>query len=918
MVVPSTGHTGEVSGTGLGLRQLHALDDAIERSAAPAAVRLGVERLEGAHPGLAGVLEDDADRRAVVLAVLAASRSLTLLLETDAGALEILGALGRRPSPPRGGELDEESLRRWKAHEYLRIAGRDLLGLDDLPVTAAALSALAVDVLAASCALAATGDVVVVGMGKLGGGELNYASDVDVMFVGADDVTGPGGTRASAALRQAMRIARRCFRVDANLRPEGRDGPLVRTLASYQAYWERWASPWEFQALLKARPVVGPPELAAAFGAAAAEALWGRPLPPDDLRSLRSMKARAEAEVARKGLDGRELKRGAGGLRDIEFAVQLLQLVHGRHDPALRSPTTLDALAELASAGYLDGDDAATLGVAYRFLRTVEHRVQLVDERQLHEVPADDRERDRLARVLGFRGSPEGTALASFDAALARCRVTVRSLHERVYFRPLLEAFSGASEGPLSPEATEARLSAFGFTDADRTRQAVRELTRGLTRSSRLMDQLLPLLLGWLADSPDPDRGLLGLRTLASSSLGSELVRAFRESAETARRLCLVLGTSTLLGDLLRHNPDLISTLGDDRALSHRGADELRGRASSSLRWRGADGHNAGLKRFKERELVRIAVRDIVGLADVEATAVELTALAEATVHAAVSALDPGVVFTVVALGRFGGAELSYASDLDVVFVYEGTHADDVVEAERVATGLLRMLKGTTPATRIYRLDADLRPEGRQGPLARSLDGYRIYFERWAALWERQAMSRARPVAGDDELGRRFLDVVDPFVWGERLGEKDVREIRRMKARIERERIPAGEDPQFHLKLGRGSLSDVEFCAQLLQLRHGVRAPGTMTALGELTDAGLLSVDDATVLREAYRFCERTRNRLYLLRGDRADALPQAADELARLARSLDTAPVELREHYRRVTRRARAVVERLFYGRTP
>ncbi len=900
----------------LGLRRLRDLDEAIERSAAPGAVRLGVERLEAAHPGLAATLDEDDGARAVVLAVLGASRSLTLLLETDPQALEVLADLATRPAPPRDGSLDEKGLRRWKAHEYLRIAARDLVGLDDLPVTAAALSTLATDVLAASCTLAGAGEVVVVGMGKLGGAELNYASDVDVMFV-ADDADGSGSTRTTSAVRQAMRIARRCFRVDANLRPEGRDGPLVRSLDSYRVYWERWASPWEFQALLKARPVSGPPELAATFATAAAEVLWGRPLPPGDLRSLRAMKARTEAEVARRGGEGRELKRGAGGIRDIEFAVQLLQLVHGRHDPALRSPTTLDALAELAAAGYLDGDDGARLGMAYRFLRTVEHRVQLVDERQVHEVPADEAERERLARVLGFRGSPQGSALAAFEAALAQCRVGVRTLHERLYFRPLLEAFSGATEGPLSAEAVEARLSAFGFTDAERTRQAVRELTRGLTRSSRLMDQLLPLLLGWLADSPDPDRGLLGLRTLASSpSVGPELVRAFRESAETARRLCLILGTSTLLGDLLRHNPDLVAPLGDDRALAYRRLGELRERATSSLRWRQPGDHNAGLKRFKERELVRIAARDLVGLADVEATARELTGLAEATVGTALAACEPGLAFAVIALGRFGGAELSYASDLDVVFVYDGGEPADVTEAERVAGALMRMLKGTTPAGRVYLLDADLRPEGRQGPLARSLEGYRTYFERWAALWERQAMSRARPVAGNEELGRRFLALTASFVWGEPLGEAGVREIRRMKARIERERIPAGEDPQFHLKLGRGSLSDIEFCVQLLQLQHEVAAPGTMAAVEQLVSAGALAPADADVLTDAYRFCERTRNRLYLLGGDRADALPQASDELTRLARSLDTAPVELREHYRRVTRRARSVVERLFYGR--
>jgi glutamate-ammonia-ligase adenylyltransferase len=912
---PTSGsrHTGQVTGPPAGLAEL---DEVIERSAAPAAVRRGLERLEAAHPGVASALADDEPLAGAVVAVLAASRSLTLLLETDAGALAVLGDLGTRPVPPRGAALDEESLRRWKSHEYLRIAGRDLTALDDLPATAAALASLAEDVLVAAATLAGGGDgddLVVVGMGKLGGAELNYASDIDVVFVGGED-TEPA--RLEIRARELMRIARRCFRVDANLRPEGRDGPLVRTVASYRAYWERWARPWEFQALLKARPLAGSPDLAATFTAATAAALWGRPWDADDLRSLRSMKARVEEEVARKGLDGRELKRGSGGIRDIEFAVQVLQLVHGRHDPALRSPTTLDALAELGAAGYVDAGDATTLDGAYRFLRTVEHRLQLADQRQVHVVPADDAERELLARVLGFRGTAGAGALAGFDRELARRRAGVRTIHQRLYFRPLLEAFAGA-EGRLSPEAAEARLAAFGFRDAERTRQAVNELTRGLTRSSRLMHQLLPLLLGWLSDSPDPDRGLLGLRTLASGSQrSSELARAFRESPEAARRLCTVLGTSRRLGDLLHHNPDLIPAVGDDSELTVGTTPELLEDAGRALEWRAAGDRVAGLRRFKDQHLLRIGVRDVIGQAGVETTARDLTALAEATVDAAVVVLRPRLPFAVVAMGRFGGAELSYASDLDVVFAYEGDGPADFAEAERLATTLLRDLKGATPSARIYLLDPDLRPEGRDGPLARSVEGFRAYFERWAQVWERQAMLRARPVAGDRDVGRRLLDALAPVVWERALDAADVREIRRIKARVERERIPAGEDPQFHLKLGRGSLSDVEFCAQLLQLQHGVPSPGTMDALARLVEAGALDAGDGAVLSEAYRFCERARNRLYLL-GTGGDALPQVPEDLARLGRSLETTPVELREQYRRVTRRARTVVERVFYGRS-
>ena len=885
----------------------------VEQSADPAAVRLVLDRLESAAPGTAERLAGHPGLAAAVVAVAGASRSLPVVLEVDPGALDVLAALDERPLLPPGDSLDEASLQRWSTREYLRIAARDLLGRDDLPAVGAQLSAHAADVLGAALVVAGAEELVVVGMGKLGGSELNYASDVDLMLVGPDGLaTGEAEGRA----RELLRVARTCFRVDANLRPEGRDGPLVRSLGSYRAYWERWAAPWEFQALLKARPVAGPPELAAAFAEGAGEALWGRALSADDLRSLRAMKARTEAEVARRGLATRDLKRAAGGIRDIEFSVQLLQLVHGRSDEDLRWPTTLRALAELADAGYVDDVDAAELDRCYRLLRIVEHRLQLRDGAQVHALPPDPPSRELLARVLGYRDAPDAGALTRFEHDLATCRASVRALHERIYFRPLLEAFAGAP-GAMDEAAAEIRLAAFGFADAERTQQAVRELTRGLTRSSRLMEQLLPLLLGWLADSPDPDRGLLGLRTLASGTQRSaELARAFRESTETARRLCTVLGTSQIIADLLGHNPDLVPALGDDDALAPRPAAGLADAARTTVQWRDADSRQRGLKRFKDRELVRLAVRDVLDLADLRDTATGLSALAEATLGAALADLAPPLPFAVVALGRFGGGELSYGSDLDVLFVYDGEGAGDFDEATRAATSLMRLVRGRTPATRVYELDADLRPEGRDGPLARSVDAFARYFERWAEGWERLAMLRARPVAGDPEVGERFLALLDEAVWSRPPGPEEVREIRRIKARVERERIPAGDDPEFHLKLGRGSLADVEFTTQLLQLQAGVRGVDTVDALDRLVTAGVVEGADRDVLVDAYRFCEATRNRLFLVRGGPGDSLPGGSDELRRLARSLGTTGWELRESYRRVTRRSRSVVERLFYGR--
>ncbi|HUQ64254.1 MAG TPA: bifunctional [glutamine synthetase] adenylyltransferase/[glutamine synthetase]-adenylyl-L-tyrosine phosphorylase [Acidimicrobiales bacterium] len=894
-----------------------ALPTAIARSAAPAAAAVAVERLEEMYPGIGTRLEEDVSLRAALLAVVGASRSLTELLMAEPAGLQVLSALDR-DVPDEQAAPSIEGLRRWKRLELLRIAARDLVGLDDLPVVGKSLSEMAETVLDRALTLAGAEDLAVIGMGKLGGSELNYASDVDVIFVASDAASGERAARAM------IDIARSCFRVDVDLRPEGRDGPLIRSLASYEAYWDRWAHTWEFQALIKARPVAGDSALGSAFLAAARKRVWGRKFTQDDVRAVRAMKARSESELARRGLTDREVKRGRGGIRDIEFAVQLLQLVHGGDDPAVRSPTTLDALAELGAGGYIDVGHARALEHAYRLLRTVEHRLQLVQEEQIYALPTDAEALTRLARVMGYRDTANAPAAELLTGYLRQQQAAVRTIHEHLFFRPLLDALSAAGPTRLSSQAVAARLAAFGFTDAERTRQALEELTRGLSRSSRLMQQMLPLLLSWLSEAPDPDLGLLGLRLLSSGEhRANELAVTFRESPEAARRLCSLVGTSRRLTDSLERNPDLVSALGDLQSLSARTDEALLEGATAALSWRGGlEDRQRGLRRFQRREELRIAAADVLGLSvdseseSVVVTGGQLSGLADASAEAALRALDPPLPFVVIAMGRFGGAELSYASDLDLLFVYDGSTPEDFVVAEKVAEGLVQFLGGVTPASRVYRVDNGLRPEGKDGPLARSLGGYRKYYERWAQVWERQALIRARPVAGDLELGGRFLELVEPFVWGRPLPESEVREIRRMKARIERERIPAGQDPQFHLKLGRGSLSDVEFTTQLLQLRHGVRATGTMAALGRLGDAGAIDAHDREVLAEAYRFCEETRNRWFLVKGGPDDALPAQLEPLGHLARSLGTTPAELREDYRRVTRRSRDVVERLFYGK--
>lgn len=843
--------------------------------------------------------------------VMAASRSLTRVIEVRPH--ECLSVLSNLDNRIENTSTNVEELKAWRDLEFLRIAARDVTNRDQLDDVGRALAHLGRDVL--QSAVSFTDDtetaISVIGMGKLGGDELNYSSDIDVMFVGE----GPRNDLERRA-RSIMEIARSCFRIDANLRPEGRDGPLVRTVASYESYWEKWAEPWEFQALLKAVPVAGNQQLGEQWFNSAQNRLWSRPFDAEALRSLRAMKARAEAEVARKGLDTRELKRGPGGIRDIEFTVQLLQLVHGNLDTDLRSPTTLTMLQEMSDAGYIDESDAEKMASSYRFLRTVEHRLQLVDEQQVHTVPTDQFALDRLARSLGLRDTPDGSASEQLERQLRHVQTTVRGIHERVYFRPLLEAFARPVPDGLSSEAVSARLAAFGFVDAKRTQAAMGELTRGLNRSSRLMQQLLPLLLDWLSQSPDPDLGLLQVRNLLTGPRASrQISETFRDSPAAAQSLCTLAGTSRLLGEIVAANPDLVDRLSDPDRLLTKERNSLVTTACKAVDLRQEkDDQQAALRRWQQRNLLGVGARDIFGHADVAQVATDLTSLAEASLETALYMVEPKIPFAIIGMGRFGAADLAYASDLDVIFVHEGK-VSDIDEARRIASSLLKIMNGTTPSNRLYAMDCDLRPEGKSGALSRTVDSYLAYWRDHAETWERQAMSRARVVAGSFELGEQLLDEIEPYVWGPGLSAEGIRDIRRMKARIEAERIPIGEDPDFHLKLGRGSLSDIEFTTQMLQLQFDVRATGTLAALQALAKQDVLAHEDAEILIEAYSFCEQVRNRWFLVNSAPGDSLPTQPESLLWLARAMETEPGSLRQHYRRVTRRARSVVERVFYG---
>ena len=893
-----------------------------------------VRRLVSLDRGVVDRALSDPDAARPLLAVLGFSEYLAGIV----GRLDGLAGelLGDAPS-------DRHDLRDAKDAGLVRIAAGDLPAdpdRDSFVRTGRALADLG-DACVARVLDEAAPDMpfAVVAMGKYGGRELNYASDIDVLFVyDGNDHEGP--ERSARAVMEKLNGPPTVFRTDADLRPQGRDGPLARSLESFRAYWQRWAEVWEFQALIKSRFAAGDRGVGERFAELAEPFVWPEELAPDAVEQVRALKARAEQEITRRGLGSRQVKLGPGGIRDVEFAVQLLQLVHGRHRPELRSPNTLDALGVLGAEGFVAEDDAAELADAYVFLRHVEHRLQLARGRQTHTLPKAVRDREHLARGLGFRDTAHASALDAFEEAWKRRTAVVRGIHERLFYRPLLEAFARAPAVGVTLTEDEARerLAALGFDRPPRVQDAILALVQGSSRSAKVMRAMLPGLLQWLAETPDPDAGMLRLRDLSPSLEGlPHLLARLRDEPPVAELLCRALGTGPVIAGLLEREPGLVDafepgTASEDReALVHE-AVAVCARASSS------QSAITSLRRFKEAHFVRLAAQDLAAGDDPAAFvrgANELSHLAdaclEATLELARAEQDertggpPPGGFAIVGMGRLGGRELSYPSDLDVIFVYEReAKCADGSEAHRYHTAVAERVMdalGDTPP--IFKVDAELRPEGRKGALARSLEGCHQYYERWADLWEFQALLRARHAAGDEAVTARLLADVAPKVWPERLSDDDVQQTRRMKARIERERVKAREDPRFQLKLGTGGLADVEFTVQLLQMGHGhaapeVRTPNTLEALEALGAAGHVERSDLEWLRDAYLFLNRTRNHLYLLRGLQTDSLPTRDEELERLARSLGygrRSRSRLVETYRRVTRRARKVCDRLFYG---
>lgn len=779
--------------------------------------------------------------------------------------------------------------------------------------------------------------LAVIAMGKCGARELNYVSDVDVIFVGEkapdgsidDDKALNCATRLATELMRAIHevaVEPPLWQVDPNLRPEGKQGPLVRSLSSHIAYYERWAKNWEYQALMKARFVAGDADLGKAYVEQTRPFVWNSATNAAFVESAQRMRERVMEHIP-EGERDYQLKLGAGGLRDVEFTVQLLQLVHGQSNETIRASATLDALAQLSQGGFIARTDGDAFGQAYRELRVLEHRLQLRHLTRTALMPSAPEDLRWLARASGLDATGEGLA-QRWEAT----KENVRALHLKMFYAPLLTAVAElpSDEFVLTGSQAEARLAAIGFADPKSALRHIAALSKGVSRRATIQRNLLPVLLQWISDGADPDYGLLAFRRI-SDGLGTTpwYLRLLRDGAGAAQRMTKILSSSRFIGELMEGIPESVAWLEGDEELRPLEARELREEMTAlATRHSPIEAAIPHLLSVRRREILRLAMGFLVGVLDEIQVASALTDVAETllsvTLEGVRNALDATtqIEFAIVELGRLGGAELALSSDLDLMFVFRSKSGDADADAKLALAVVSELQRLLADPKCPLELDLDLRPEGKAGVRVRSLDSYRAYYERWSLTWEAQALLRARCWIGDRTLSEDFIAVIDETRYPERLTSEQVREVRKLKARVEAERLPQGADPTRHLKLGRGSVSDVEWLVQLLQLQHAhnhpeLRVTSTLQALDAAVAFDLIRQDDAALLKEAWLLSSALRTAHLLWTNRSSDVLPRDRNDLDGIARIMgypQGSTTQLEEHYLATTRRSRGVFERLFF----
>jgi len=883
----------------------------------------------------------------------------------------------RRPAPEALGRealaaadrcaTEEEikrDLRRMKHREVARIAARDLSGIAPLREVTEDLSRLASAALEGAVRFsrrtldARLGEpiailpdgtrrparFVVMGMGKLGALELNFSSDIDIVFLYETDQGGTEGAASSVSLHEyfvrlgeaVARIVSEAtedgfvFRVDLRLRPEGTRGELVNSLRSAEIYYESWGQTWERAALIKACPVAGDLSLGEEFLRSVVPFVYRKNLDFTAIEEIKGMKDRINLAAARSLRSDRDVKLGLGGIREIEFFAQAHQLIYGGKEPKLRQRGTVETIYALSRMDIVTEEERDGLAAAYDFLRRLEHRIQAHRERQTHALPQREEDLSRLARAMGLA---DPTALTS---ALDRHATVVHGIYARLFGGAREEETQGIPAeiealflNDRAVEDVPALLARLGFRDVEAAQGNLETLRNGPPhvripqRARHYLDKIGPGILHRVAKSPDPDLALTHVeRFLFAIGARTMFYALLYEKPKVIDALVGIFGSSRFLSGFLLRHPELLDTfLRSDLSALVKSKSDLRTALGEALT--GCDDFEQELdelRRFKNLETLRIGIHDMTGSLSLEEGMFQLSALAEVLLsHALLLAIREvrrrfGVAmeaatgaeasFCVLGMGKLGSEELSYHSDLDIIFLYSGPGESGKLSNQeyfaKVSQRLISILTTSTREGIVYRLDTRLRPSGNAGPLVSSMEAFERYHEESAHLWERQALLKCRFVAGDRAFGKRVEEKIRGFIYGRPLPPNAAEEIHRLRMRMEQELGRERED-RLNLKVGRGGVVDVEFAVQYLQLLHGgtrqaLRTRGTLKALYEMQRAGIVTLEQYKVLDEGYRFLRSLDVRLRLAHDASIDSFdPQWLD-------------AERLERYRKETERIRKV----------
>ena len=891
------------------------------------------------------------------------------------------------------------ALRRHKQREYLRIGTRDLLASVTMEETVRELTALAEASLHAAYRFSRTevekdfgqlnspgsnkpNRFVVIGMGKLGGRELNFSSDVDVIFLYQDDEgESSGGRKGKVGPREFFSAVGQkiinamgdvtedgfVFRIDLRLRPLGANGPLVQSVNSAMLYYESWGQCWERAAMIKARSVAGDVELGVNFLKELEPFIYRRYLDYTTVDELRHMKSRIENELLTSDGKERNLKLGYGGIREIEFFTQALQLVNGGYEVSLRGPSTLPALAELARLKFISIEERDQLIAAYRFLRQAEHKVQIVQEGHVHSIPEGQDEEQAYARRMGYTRKGKQSERELFWRDHHRYTNTVRGIFDRLFYSAQKEiASEGASlESAIwndldNEPAITKQLAKVGFAEPAKAYENLLAVRDGEIYSPpspkrlKVMRTLGPALIAEIAKSGAPDRALFNLADFSHRIGGrTGFLTLLAEKPETMRLLITLFADSQFLTDLFLKRPEIIDTLiRVDLTRIEKSKSTMLAELSTALaEFTDLEDQLNALRRYKTEEFIRIGLHDLGGSIELMPVLHQLADLADSCVQAALDltlreltakfgAVTKGR-FVVIGGGKLGGREIDYNSDLDLVFIYDAAENAESAGGPqgklpaheyfvRLGQKLPTYLSAPTKEGIAYKIDMQLRPSGKAGPIVCALDAYRDYHQSAAQLWERQALIKTRFIAGDPSLGKAVEKIIERFAYGDELPTDGVAEIHHLRMRMERE-LAGEDDTRFNLKKGRGGLVDIEFLSQMLQLAHGhrltrLRQRETLAALNALQETKIITTAEHKLLADGYLFLRRLDHRLRLERDqsiDAFDAEPGRIDGIAKALgyghatktgpRSAPKLGAKLLQDYRQRREKIRACYQRYF-----